>query len=197
MPETDSSNKAVVPSTAAAEGTGVIYVGHIPHGFYEHQMREYFSQFGEVLRLRLSRNKKTGASKHYAFVEFAEAATADIVAKTMDHYMLFGHNLRVRVVPPDEVHPDLWRGANRRFKRVPWNTMAGRQLEKPAPESTWLKRVGKEERRRRARAQKLAELGYEFEVPSLKAVEAAAGGAGEQEEEKKEAVKAIEAAKEG
>ena len=48
----------------------VLYIGHVPHGFYEEQMRGYFSQFGEVSRLRLSRNKKTGKSKHYAFVEF-------------------------------------------------------------------------------------------------------------------------------
>jgi len=42
----------------------------LPHGFYEDQMRAYFGQFGEVTRLRLSRNKKTGKSKHYAYVEF-------------------------------------------------------------------------------------------------------------------------------
>jgi len=37
---------------------GVIFLSHIPHGFYEKQMKEYFTQFGDVTRLRLSRNKK-------------------------------------------------------------------------------------------------------------------------------------------
>jgi nucleolar protein 15 len=37
---------------------GTIYIGRIPHGFFEPQMRAYFSQFGEITRLRLSRNKK-------------------------------------------------------------------------------------------------------------------------------------------
>jgi nucleolar protein 15 len=37
---------------------GVIYIGRIPHGFYEEQMRGFFEQFGEITRLRLSRNKK-------------------------------------------------------------------------------------------------------------------------------------------
>ena len=46
-------------------------------------MKKYFSQFGRVLNLRLSRNKKTGASKHYAFVEFASAEVADIVAAAL------------------------------------------------------------------------------------------------------------------
>lgn len=37
---------------------GVIYLGHIPHGFYESEMRNFFQQFGTVNRVRLSRSKK-------------------------------------------------------------------------------------------------------------------------------------------
>jgi nucleolar protein 15 len=40
------------------EDRGVIYLGRVPHGFYEDQMKTYFTQFGDVTRLRLSRNKK-------------------------------------------------------------------------------------------------------------------------------------------
>jgi RNA recognition motif-containing protein len=40
------------------ENRGVIYVGRLPHGFYEAQLQGYFSQFGDITRLRLSRNKK-------------------------------------------------------------------------------------------------------------------------------------------
>lgn len=37
---------------------GVIYLGHIPHGFFERQMKAYFSQFGTVTRLKLARSRK-------------------------------------------------------------------------------------------------------------------------------------------
>lgn len=37
---------------------GVIYLGRIPHGFYEDEMKSYFSQFGTVTRLKLYRSKK-------------------------------------------------------------------------------------------------------------------------------------------
>ena len=37
---------------------GVIYVGRLPHGFYEIQLKEYFSQFGTVTKVHVSRNKK-------------------------------------------------------------------------------------------------------------------------------------------
>ena len=40
------------------EERGIIYLGRIPHGFYEDQLRAYFSQFGTITRLRVSRNKK-------------------------------------------------------------------------------------------------------------------------------------------
>ena len=39
---------------------GVIYLGHIPHGFYENQIQDFFSQFGTVNKVRLSRSKKVG-----------------------------------------------------------------------------------------------------------------------------------------
>lgn len=40
------------------EDRGVLYLGRLPHGFYEAQLRAYFTQFGDVTRLRLSRNKQ-------------------------------------------------------------------------------------------------------------------------------------------
>jgi len=54
-----------------SEGRGVIYLGHIPFGFFEEQMRGFFGQFGVVTRLRLARSKKTGGSKGYAYIEFS------------------------------------------------------------------------------------------------------------------------------
>ena len=47
--------RALKPTPQSA---GVLYLGHIPHGFYEDQMRGFFSQFGTVSRLRLARNTK-------------------------------------------------------------------------------------------------------------------------------------------
>ncbi|KAK4155111.1 hypothetical protein C8A00DRAFT_13851 [Chaetomidium leptoderma] len=159
--------------SAGSSGTpGVMYLARLPHGFYEHELRAYFGQFGEITKLRVVRNKKTGASRHRAFLEFADAEVADIAARTMDKYLLFGHILAAKVVPPAQVHPDLFKGANRRFKVVPWNKMAGNQLERPLSESQWQVKISKEEKRRASRAEKLKEMGYEFEAPALKAAEA-------------------------
>ena len=119
-----------------AEEGRVVYVGHIPHGFYEDQMRGFFSQFGEVSRLRLSRNKKTGKSKHYAFLEFKHPAVAKIVAETMDNYLMFGQVLKVRVCLPGEVHADTFKGANSTFKPVPWRALAAQARAPPSRRSS-------------------------------------------------------------
>lgn len=49
----------------------------------------FFSQFGRLLRVRVSRSKKTAKAKHYAFLEFAHPDVAAIAAETMDGYFLF------------------------------------------------------------------------------------------------------------
>jgi nucleolar protein 15 len=37
----------------------------------------------------------------------------------MDNYLLMSHILKCRVVPKSEVHPELWIGADKKFKKVP------------------------------------------------------------------------------
>ncbi|KAF2742391.1 RNA-binding domain-containing protein [Sporormia fimetaria CBS 119925] len=155
------------------EKPGVVFVGRIPHGFYESQMKAYFSQFGKVTRLRVSRNKKTGAPKHYAFVEFASADVAEIVAKTMDKYLMFNHILQCSVIPPEQVHPNLFLGANQRYKRIPRNKMVGTEMARGVERAVWEKRVANENKRRDMKNKALKEkLGYEYEAPTVKAVEA-------------------------
>ncbi|CAJ2511574.1 Uu.00g071990.m01.CDS01 [Anthostomella pinea] len=212
------SKELVKSSKSEGNEPGVVYVGRIPRttnprciyqfglveleltrvpidGFEEHGMRSYFSQFGAINKLRMSRNKATGRSRHFAFIEFAEAGVADIVAKTMDNYLLYGHVLKVKVVPKSQVHQDLWKGStNKRFKKIPWNKMAGNRLAKPLSESGWTERISKEEQRRNDRAKKLSAIGYEFDAPKMKAVEDVPRNAVTLEAAHDEAPAAIEAA---
>ena len=44
-PETTVKRKVIISgSKEAAKTRGVVYVSHLPHGFYENQMRKYFEQ---------------------------------------------------------------------------------------------------------------------------------------------------------
>lgn len=37
---------------------GVVYVGHLPKGFNEEQLKDFFKQFGIISRIRVSRSTK-------------------------------------------------------------------------------------------------------------------------------------------
>ena len=172
LPQAETTAKKLEDvKNGANEGPGVVYVGRIPHGFYEHEMREYFSQFGDISRLRLSRSQKTGASRHYAFVEFTSAGVAKIVADTMDNYLMFGHILKCKVLAKEQLHESLWKGANKRFKAVPWNKIEGRKFEMGLGREQWAGRIEEEKKRRASKNEKTKEIGYEFETGELKGVD--------------------------
>ena len=48
----------------------------------------------------------------------------------MDNYLLMGHILTCKVIPKDEVHPELWIGANRKWRVIPRDRIARVQHNK-------------------------------------------------------------------
>jgi nucleolar protein 15 len=155
-----SSNDANNSSTKKARG--VLYIGRIPHGFYESQMRAYFGQFGDILHLRLSRNKKTGASKHYAFIEFKDADVARVVSETMDNYLLFGHILKVKLVPTEDVRDDLFVGADRKFTVVDWQGINQQKTNEPKTRKAWDEIQERAKERREKAAERVKSLGIDY-----------------------------------
>lgn len=148
----------------------VIYVGHVPHGFYEAQMKEYFGQFGEVTRVKVSRNKKTGKSKHYAFVEFKHPEVAEIVAESMNNYLLANQVLKIELLAPEKVHPKTFEGTGTKFKTVPWQRRAAATHNRERTEAETRKRnaeLVKAEEKRRA---KIAAAGIDYDFPGYKAI---------------------------
>lgn len=150
-------------SSASNTKPGVLYIGRLPKGFFEKQLKSYFTQFGQVTRLRVSRNKKTGASKHYAFIEFADRDVAKIVQETMHNYLIDGRLLQVKEVSQDKVHPELWVGANRKFQKVPGDrierVVRGREKSEEEQKRTHERLLKRQAQRR----EKLQQLGIEYE----------------------------------
>ncbi|CEH14956.1 related to nop15-protein involved in 60s ribosomal subunit biogenesis [Ceraceosorus bombacis] len=125
------ARKKNLKGSSIASIPSVLYFGRLPKHFIEPALKSYLEQFGKVNRLRLSRNKRTGASKHYAFVEFEDGEVAKIVQETMDNYLIEGRLLQVRQVPAARVHPSMWIGANRTFRKIPRDRLARVQHDKP------------------------------------------------------------------
>ncbi|EDW38926.1 GL13812 [Drosophila persimilis] len=80
---------------------GIVFIKHLPHGFFEQQLRQYFKQFGRVLRVRLARSPRSGNSKGFAFVEFEYPEVAKVAADTMDNYLMFQKVVKASYIPPE------------------------------------------------------------------------------------------------
>lgn len=154
-----------------ASKKGVIVLSHIPFGFFEDQMRSFFSQFGTVTRLRLSRAKRSGRSRGYAFIEFGDADVAAIVAETMNDYLMYGRRLKCKVVPSEKVHPSTFLGSSRpRTDKTAQNQLAHRLSHNRTKTQAEMDRsvkklLDKEEKRR----QKLAAAGIDYEFDGFAA----------------------------
>lgn len=86
----------------------VIKLNNIPHGFYEDQMRKYFSQFGKVKNVVLIRSKKTHKSRGFGFVEFELPQVAKAASEAMHNYLFFHSVLKCRQMNRDDLPKNLF-----------------------------------------------------------------------------------------
>jgi len=143
--------------------SSVIYLGRVPFGFFEDQMRAYFKQFGEVKQLRLSRNKKTGKSKHFAFIEFEHAEVADIVASTHNNMLMCDRAIKCSIVPKSKVHAKMWRGADEKFVPHDFKFAAKEAANGKKTGAQEAARVKKLIKKEQAKRKKLDSLGIELD----------------------------------
>lgn len=94
---------------------GYMYIGHLPHGFYENEIKSYFKQFGRVVRVRLARSNKTGRYKGYGFVEFENIDVAQIAAEAMNNYLMFNRILKCHLIPKEKLHKLTFKDAGKPF----------------------------------------------------------------------------------
>ncbi|XP_056293493.1 MKI67 FHA domain-interacting nucleolar phosphoprotein [Pseudoliparis swirei] len=144
---------------------GVIYVGHLPRGLFEPQLKSYFEQFGKVLRLRLSRSKKTGGSKGYAFIEFECDEVAKIVADTMHNYLMGERLIKCQIIPPEKVHEKLFLHSERKFKRPSFPAVA--RYNKTRTEEELTKMKDKLLRKEAKLRKRLAAHGIDYDFPGF------------------------------
>jgi RNA recognition motif-containing protein len=82
-----------------------IYVGNLPYGATEAELKTAFSAFGEVNSVNLISDKYTGQSKGFAFVEMADNASADAAIKGLNETSMGGRNLKVNQAKPRGERP--------------------------------------------------------------------------------------------
>lgn len=156
-------------SNADSEPSSVIYLGHLPVGFEEREISVFLNQFGNVLRCRVSRSKKTGRSRGYAFVEFVDHEVANIVAETMSGYFLLEKRLVCHIVPNDQVHDLMFAKAKRIATKADLHKKARLEVNKQRSADALKGITAKLVKREDMKRKKLAALGIDYDFPGYAA----------------------------
>ena len=90
-------------STAAVE-TKTLYVGNLPYRANETSVRTLFSEHGQVLSVRLMKDKHTGKRRGFGFVEMPQADAA-IAIEALNDAEYQQRTLKVREANERTLHP--------------------------------------------------------------------------------------------
>jgi RNA recognition motif-containing protein len=89
-----------------------LYVGNLPYSTTEDDLRNMFAQAGTVASVALIKDRDSGQSKGFAFVEMSTQAEAEKAISTLNGKMLSDRELRVSMARPRD---DRREGGGRRY----------------------------------------------------------------------------------
>jgi len=145
--------------TLQTKGT-VIILRNIPYGFFEPQMKQFFSQFGRVIKINHFRNPKTGKLRPMAFVQFEDPSVARIVADTMDGYIMFSRTLKCYVL--ENAKASLFTKIK---YRKPGHKEHAKHVNRPKSKKVKERRYFNNLEKDQIRKRKIEEAGIDYEPP--------------------------------
>jgi len=93
-----------------------LYVGNLPFSTTEEDLRTMFAQAGTVVSVSLIKDRDTGRSRGFAFVEFSTQAEAEKAVSLFNNTPLENRNLKVNLARPREETGRFRKpGGNRRY----------------------------------------------------------------------------------
>jgi RNA recognition motif-containing protein len=79
-----------------------LYVGNLPYRITEDQLREAFEEFGRVSSCTIIKDKVTGQSKGFGFLEMPEEPEAQAAISNLNGRDLMGRKINVNEARPRE-----------------------------------------------------------------------------------------------
>jgi cold-inducible RNA-binding protein len=79
-----------------------IYVGNLSYDTKEDDLRELFAQAGTVTSVALIKDRDTGQSKGFAFIEMSNQSEAEKAIQMFNSYTLANRPLKVNLARPKE-----------------------------------------------------------------------------------------------
>ncbi len=82
-----------------------LYVGNLSYATNEEELRNLFSQAGTVATVELIKDRDTGQSKGFAFVQMGNQSEAEKAISMFNGYELGNRQLKVNIARPREERP--------------------------------------------------------------------------------------------
>jgi RNA recognition motif-containing protein len=82
-----------------------IYVGNLSYEITDDEVKDIFSPHGEIASVSIIRDKHSGQSKGFGFVEMPNQAEAEEAIKALNESELKGRNIKVNQARPKEERP--------------------------------------------------------------------------------------------
>ena len=82
-----------------------IYVGNLAYSVTESELKNVFSEFGEVESVTIISDKFSGQSKGFGFVEMPNNSEADSAIKALNETALKGRSIKVNQAKPRGERP--------------------------------------------------------------------------------------------
>jgi len=77
-----------------------IYVGNLPYATTEDDLREMFTEFGEVTSVNIITDKFSGQSKGFGFVEMSDDSNAQEAIESLNGSSIASRNITVNEARP-------------------------------------------------------------------------------------------------
>jgi len=96
-----------------------IYVGNLSFDTTEDEIKNEFEAFGEVTSVSIVKDKFSGRSRGFGFVEMPNASEAKTAIETVDGREIGGRNIKVNEARPKQDRKGGDRRSQRRDRRPP------------------------------------------------------------------------------
>jgi RNA recognition motif-containing protein len=82
-----------------------LYVGNLPYRITEDELRATFEELGEVSSCTIVKDKVTGQSKGFGFLEMPETSAGEAAIESLNGRDLMGRKINVNEARPRENRP--------------------------------------------------------------------------------------------
>ena len=97
-----------------------IYVGNLSFNTDEPQLQELFASLGEVVSVRLIRDRETGRSRGFGFVEMTDSAQGQAACEALNQHEFEGRRLTVNEAKPQEMRGGGYAGGGGARRESRW-----------------------------------------------------------------------------